>query len=183
MRIRRHDGGRLVLTGPPGGWGTVALILVVGTALGGGGALFAWHAWTTSSRSAAIAPAVVSVLGTAAFVWGVGMLFTRDRLELDRIAGEGRWTRRLLGRDVERPVTFDLERATRLRVESFVDAAPSQRGTTGGTPVEKVRAVLLVTRPRKKIVLDEAERQREPRVRGVAEPVAELLGIEVESGR
>ena len=176
MRIREDDGDRLVLAGPPGGRGTVALMLVVGVALGLGAAGFAIVIWPDEGPWAALPPAVVSACGVAILIWGVLTALTTDRLELDRVTGSGRWTRRRLGRTVARPIEFPLARIHRIRLHRFVDAAPTGRGGSS----EKVRAVLAIKGVRRRIVLDEAEVQRESRVRAVADRVGRLVGVSVQ---
>jgi hypothetical protein len=179
MRIRLDDGDRLVLSGPPGGRGAVVLLFVVGTAMSAGGGLFLRLGLTNGEPVATVMGAVTGAVGLVILLGGVGVALTRDRLELDRVTSRGVWARRLCGRLLGRPIEFELSRARHVTVEHFTESSPRTDGG-GTTSVDKVRACLLVTKPRRRIVLDEAERQRVDRVEAVAGSVATLLGLEVE---
>lgn len=176
MRIREDDGDRMVLSGPPGGRGTVALMLVVGVALGIGSLFIGAGIWRAEGFWPAVPPAIGAAGGLAILAWGVLTAVTTDRLELDRVTGSGRWTRRRLGRLVARPIDFPFTRVRRIWLQRFSDAPPDGRGGSS----EKVRAVLAVKGVRRRIVLDEAETQREDRVRGIADRVGELVGLPVQ---
>jgi hypothetical protein len=179
MRVTVDTGDRLVLSGPPGGSGAVILLLVVGAAMSAGGGLFLRVGQTNGATPLMIMGGLAGAVGLALLLAGVGVMLTRDRLELDRVTGRGSWTRRLCGRPIGTAIAFDIERARHVRVEHFTESLP-RTGDGGGGTSEKVRASLLISKPRRRIVLDEAERQRAPRVREVAQSVAELLGLEVE---
>ncbi|MHC4991757.1 MAG: hypothetical protein ACYTGC_12330 [Planctomycetota bacterium] len=179
MKIHLDDGDRLVLSGPPGGVGAVVLLLVVGTAMSGGGGLFLRMGLTHGALMMIIMGGLAGAVGLAILVGGIGTALTRDRLELDSVTGRGRWTRQLLGRPLKKPVEFALEHAKHVTVKQFVETSP-RTNSGGSSSVEKVRARLLITKPRRAIVLDEAERPRMPRVQAVAEAVAARLGLEVE---
>lgn len=172
MKIRLQQPDRLILSGPPGGWGTVLLLLAVGTAMTAGGTLFVWHLWTAGETMPMLAAGVVGLFGVGALLGGIGTMVTRDRLELDRVTRSGRWTRRMLGWTLKRPIEFEFDRAREVTLSEYVDSSPDQRGAS----VLKVRARLYVTKPRRKIVLAEAERQNIARVRAVADAVAGMLG-------
>jgi hypothetical protein len=178
MRINKHPGNWLILSGPPGGVGTVVLLLVVGTALSGGGAFFAWKVWSEAQRlGPTIACGAAALFGLGILIVGIGSALTRDRLELDPVTRSGRWTRRLLGFNVTKPVEFSFEHARRIRIEYYTDSNPHDTGSGSG---EKVRAKLLITKPRKSIELDQAEIQHAPRVREIAQTVANMLDLTVE---
>ncbi len=176
MRIRADDGDRLVLSGPPGGRGTVALMLVVGVALGFGSAAIGARVWRAAGFWPALPPAIGAAAGLAILLGGVLAALTTDRLELDRVTRTGRWTRRRLGRLVSRPIDFPFGRVRRIWIQRFADAPPDGEGGSS----EKIRAVLAVKGVRRRIVLDEAEVQREDRVRGIADRVGQLVGLPVQ---
>jgi hypothetical protein len=177
MKPLRQHPQRLVLAGPPGGVGTVILLIVVGAAMTGGGALFALADLGDAGLMPRIAGWLIGLVGVAILVGGVGNAFARDRLELDQVTGRGRWSRRLLGRDLQNPIDFALEHAKRVQLEYFTESSCSD---TGPSTVNKVRARLLLTKPRRAILLAEAERSRADRIRATAATVADFLGQELE---
>jgi hypothetical protein len=183
MKIESAYRYLMVLTGPPGGYGTVALLLVVGTAMAGGGTAFVWYNWTVGAPAIGpfVAGGAVALFGYGALIGGFGTLLTRDRLVLDLSHQTGRWTRRLFGRDMAKPIDFELRFAKRVAIEPYTESTGSGRASGPGTgSVRKVRARLLVTKPRRAIVLDDGELGSLKRVRGVATAVAEFLEIEVD---
>ena len=179
MRVIRDDGDRLILSGPPGGVGTVVLLLVVGTAMSGGGALFVKVGLDGGETVMAIMGGLVGLVGLAILVGGIGAAIARDQLELDGVTRRGRWTRRLLGRAIKPAIDFDFDRAKHVKIEFFTETSSRSEGG-GSTSVQKVRACLLVSKPRRRIVLDEAERQRAPRVEAIGSVVADRLGLALE---
>ncbi len=179
MKVRSHHDGRMILSGPPGGVGTVALLFAVGIAMSAGGVLFCWAAWDEGLSGPLVMGGLCGLIGVAIFLGGAGAALTRDRLELDEFGRTGRWTRRLLGRPIKAPIDFAFDHAKHVTVEEFTESAPDQ-DRAAETAVRKVRARLLVAKPRRAIVLDEAELQRVGRVRSVAQAVADVLGRELE---
>ena len=170
----------LSLAGPPGGRGTVALLLVVGIALTGGGGAFSWFLWSEGERWPVIATGIVTVVGLSILGFGLGSALARDRLELDRVTATGRWSRTLFGRSIAASKSFEFADVNRVQLSAFVDSAPSGPNGGSGASIEKVRARLLLKRPRTRIDLDEAEIQRIERVRGIAQAVAEMVDTEIE---
>ncbi|MGP1347558.1 MAG: hypothetical protein ACTS3F_12950 [Phycisphaerales bacterium] len=193
MKVVRDDGNRIVLSGPPGGKGTVVLLLVVGTAFLGGAWLFATAgAGATQSPSGGLGnffgnlmpkygvPIICGAIGGIVFSFGVGSAVARDRLVLDKVTNACSWTRTILGYPLSKPIEFELRFAKHVKIERFVETQPGGPNGGGGGWSHKSRARLLITKPRRAIVLDEGERQNEPRVRGVGEAVARFLDLPLE---
>lgn len=175
MRITRDTGERLELCGPPGGFGTVALVLVVGTAMTAGAAAFLPFMLRSGQTVGAGMVGVVGTAGLAILIFGIALALTRDRLELDAVTGRGAWSRRTLGRHVKPPFEFEFVRAKAVVLQRFADGG----GSSGAPTVDKIRARLRISKPRRTVDLIEAERGGEDRVRAVAERVAEMLSIDV----
>ena len=179
MKICIDDGDRLILSAPPGGNATVILLIVVGTVISAGGSAFLRFGLNESQLPLTLLGGLAGVVGLAILIGGIATAFTRDRLELDRVTERGRWTRRLLGRMIKPPIEFAFAQVKHVTTEKFVDSSP-RTDRAGSTSVEKIRACLLITKPRERIELDEAERNHAPRVEAVAQSVAAFLKLEVE---
>lgn len=184
MKLTQDDDNRIILSGPPGGKSTVILLLAVGTAFFAGAWLFGSASFGASSSSTPIAfyiiPFVCGAIGAVAFFSGVIATLSRDRLVLDKVTNEGRWTRTCFGKALSKPIEFELRFAKHVKIERFTEAEPNapQGGTGGWT--KKSRARLLISKPRRAIVLAEVERQNEPKIRETAQRVADFLELQLE---
>ncbi len=144
-----------------------------------GGGLFVFTLLNEGIIMPTVAAGVVTLAGFGVLIGGVGANLTRDRLELDGVTKRGVWTRHLLGWSIRKPIDFDFDHARHVTITHFTESAPDSDGP-GTTNVRKVRARLLISSPRRAIVLIEAERQNTARVRAVAQATADILGLELE---
>jgi hypothetical protein len=182
MKIVEQTGDRLVLAGVPGG-----LFWMVLCALFGLGATVAC-AWLGVLEWRRGNPGNTAWLGLGlaigqVFFWTgcVTLAVGRERLELDRRAGRGRYTVRSPIVDTgSKPFEFDLASVDSVALEMAVVRSPGGPGHGGrSTASEVFRARLRVRRPRRAVALLERGEGGRERVRALAERVALLLGVDL----
>lgn len=180
VKITERYPDRLVLAGLPHGvaWPLFGLAL---------GSLFACvFGWLCAHhiQNAQWYNAVMTALGAA-----LGMLFIfactdvlqqRERLELDRVHRRGTFLHRSHVRGTIRSFEFPFERIAAVSLEKDMQSP----GGGKGFPTRVLRCRLLLQKPRRAILLDETQNQRDERIRRLAADVSEFLGTPIgESGR
>lgn len=183
MKIVERSEDRLVLAGIPGD----AVWMAVFVAFGGLGSVVAvWFAVLEVQRGNFwnLVPLGVGLLVTQAFFWlgAVTLAVGRERLELDRGAGRGRYeVRSPLVETGSKPFEFALSSVDSVSLEMTVESSsmPDASGQHRGSSNEVHRARLRVRRPRRAVVLLTRSDAGRGEVRELAEAVAGFLGVEL----
>ena len=187
MKITLRTADRLVLTGIPGGRGSMIAMTAIGAAISTVVLAIGNAAYQSQGLSWPLAPIGLGMLmGLALVTVGVVTLTTaRERLTLDTTTGRGEYHARSPIVTTPRPFGFGLDDIDRVVFDYTTERHPAgERGTerTG----EVWSAVLRVNGPRRAVVLDRSENHRDARVRAIADEIATFLGLpvtETEHGR
>lgn len=130
-----------------------------------------------NSWSAAIMPGIGTLFGLFLFCFVFAMSLRREKLTLDKVtrtATHAIWSL-MIGSRKEVVYPFDKIKAT------AIDRAMQSSGGRRGFPTRVTRARLLITKPRRAILLDETQgggRRTVDDVEALARQVAEFLGVE-----
>lgn len=181
VKITQRTADRLILTGVPAGRaGVLGATLIGGVILAGigafGVALYREQGWGVPH----IAMGFGMLLAGAIFVGGlVTLLVARERLTLDRTTRTVTYESRSPIVETERPFEAPLESIDSVVLSDRSEWRRSGDDDNSRKRVEVWTASLRVRKPRRSVVLDVTENNREARVRALAEQVAAFLGLEV----
>lgn len=181
MRVVENSAERLVLRGVPGGtvWMVFCLLLGLAVMAAAVGFASATYDGASGALNLQLIPLGIGVLmGLAFFLIGaVTLAVGRVELTLDRVTGEGIYEVCSPIVEAGKPCRFRLEHIARLELKATEEARPPDAdGEQFDAQVVRLR--LLVTRPRRTIVLDETQNGRVQRVQRTAEAVAAWLGVD-----
>ena len=183
MKVTRHDEMILELEGVPQGRGlwfaafvSAALAIVFG--------MFTLYIYVKSnSWTSAIMPGIGTAFGLFLFCFVFAMSLRRERLTIDKVtrtATHATWSL-LAGSRKEVAYPFDTIKA------ASIERSLQSQGGGKGFPTEVTRARLLITKPRRAILMDETQgggKRTVEEVGALARIVAEFVGVEVrEMGR
>lgn len=183
MRIVEREPARLVLAGVPGGWQWMVVLTVAGLAATVGCGLFIARL-LTAGQFWPLVPAGVGLLLGQVFFWSgaVTLAVGRERLELDRTTGRGRYL-------VRSPIIetgcvnceFDLNDVDGVEVGTQIEVSPTGgvSGHHGPRRYEVCRARLRIREPRCAVPLIERPDSARSEVWRVAEAVAAFTGLDL----
>ncbi len=174
MRVIERHATRLVLGGIPHGAGWPTLGVAMGILFASVfGTLCARHLGQSQWYAASMT-ALGTGLGVLFLVVCADILLQRERLELDRTLQRGAYRLSSLIRGEIKSFEFPLERVAGVSLERFMQST----GGKSGFPVRALRARLLLDKPRRAILLDETQNQKNARIESIAGLTAEFLGVE-----
>jgi len=181
MKIRRNLPDRLELAGNPHGLAWMLFSLLLGAVITTV-CLFFISVVREEGQWLPFIPLGFGVLfGTGFFLFGLTQLFEHERLTIDRTTNTiayRRWNTMLFKQSEE--FEASLERIKHLQIRARREDRHKVPGEPGVLEAKVVSADLLISKPRKRITLDETQNGREARVRSLAERVASFLEVEVE---
>ncbi|MDX9911639.1 MAG: hypothetical protein RBS39_07405 [Phycisphaerales bacterium] len=182
MRITHDTGDTLVLRGIPGGVGWLVFATFLGVLFSVVFSVVCVHLLRTSGFGFRVVMTALGVaLGLLFLVFGVVSLAVgRESLSLDKVNGKGRYHSRSPIIDVPKPFEFSLESIKHVSIERYTERNPGGGGRGGGmSSHDACRARLLISKPRRAVVLDETSNGRDARVRTIADRVAVFLDLPV----
>lgn len=182
MRIVERTGQRLVLAGIPGGTGVMIAFTAIGGVLTAAVVAAAVHEIKQGNHGTLV-PIGIGMLVAQALFWAgvITLVFARERLELDRVTGRGRYT--ICSPIVDTgnsPFEFDLASVDSVSLELTLDStsAPGPGGFDRRSTTEVYRARLRILRPRRGVVLLERSESGREQALGLAREVAGFLGVD-----
>ncbi len=180
MKIIENRPERLVLGGVPNLGFALLGGLVVGPALMGGVAFFLYQTLKKPGTSV-WSWDTLPLLGCGVFVlflWSMALVqfLQRERLVLDRVLNTGEHSHRWLFGGRGKTTSFSLDRVHGVSIEHYKS---SGGGSRRSMPRDQKRARLLLTKPRRAILLESSEGGIDKRVEPVAREVSEWLKKEI----
>lgn len=178
MKITRRDDAILELEGVPEGRGLwFAAFVSAGLTIVAG--MFAFYVYLNSgSWTSAIMPGIGAAFGLFLFCFVFAMALRRESLTLDKVTEKGTHATWSLLAGSRKEFVFPFEKIAATSVER----SPQSRGGGKGFPTEVTRARMLITKPRRAILLDETQgggRKTVEEVEALAREVAVFVGVEI----
>lgn len=178
MKITRRDDRVLELQGVPQGRGLWFAALVSAVLTIGAGMFTLYISMNSGSWTSSIMPGIGAAFGLFLFCFVFAMALRRESLTLDKVTRKGThatWSL-LAGSRKEVVYPFDTIKA------ASIERTMQSKGGGKGFATEVTRARLLITKPRRAVLLDETQGGRKKTVEEVealARLVGEFVGVEV----
>lgn len=178
MKITRRDDRVLELQGVPQGRGLwFAALVSAGLTIGAG--MFTFYIFMNSgSWTSAIMPGIGTAFGVFLFCFVFAMALRRERLTIDKVTRTATHETWSLMAGSRKAVAYPFDRVAAASIERTLQSS----GGGKGFPTEVTRARLLITKPRRAVLLDETQgggKKTVEDVEALARLVGEFVGVEV----
>jgi hypothetical protein len=178
MKVTRHDETILELEGVPQGRGLwFAAFVSAGLSIGAG--MFTLYIYMTSnSWTSAIMPGIGTAFGLFLFCFVFAMSLRRERLTIDKVTRTATHATWSLLAGSRREVGYPFDKIQAASVERSMQSSGGRKGFSA----KVTRARLLITKPRRAILMDESQgggKKTIEELEALARLVAEFVGVEV----